>query len=72
MSAWSVKTRRAPSRHFTNARVYGHTTTATHDMSTPLYRLPVPTFIAYDRSMHRSSSANLFNGLPSGTLYLLK
>ena len=34
MSAWSVKTRRAPSRHCRDARVYGHTTTAMHDMST--------------------------------------
>ena len=30
-----VKTRRAPSRHCRDARVYGHTTTAMHDMSTP-------------------------------------
>ena len=35
MSAWSVKTRCAPSRHFRDARVYGHTTTFMHDMSTP-------------------------------------
>ena len=35
MSVGSVKTRRAPSRHCRNARVYGHTTTALHDMSTP-------------------------------------
>ena len=35
MSVWSVKTRRAPSRHCRYARVYGHTTTATHDMSNP-------------------------------------
>ena len=31
MSAWSVKTRRAPSRRCRDARVYGHTTTAMHD-----------------------------------------
>ena len=31
MSAWSAKTRRAPSRHCRDARVYGHTTTAMHD-----------------------------------------
>ena len=31
MSTWSVKTRRAPSRHCGNARVYSHTTTAMHD-----------------------------------------
>ena len=35
MSAWSVKTRRAPSRHCRDARVHGHTTTAMHGMSTP-------------------------------------
>ena len=34
MSAWSVKTRRAPSLHYTDARVYVYTTTALHDMST--------------------------------------
>ena len=31
MSAWSVETRRAPSRHCRVARVYDHTTTAMHD-----------------------------------------
>ena len=30
---WSVKTRRAPSRRCRDARVYGHTTTAMHDMT---------------------------------------
>ena len=35
MSAWLVKTRRAPSRHSRDARVHGHTTTATHKLSTP-------------------------------------
>ena len=33
--AWLVKTRRAPSRHSRNARVYAHTTTAMHKLSTP-------------------------------------
>ena len=38
MSAWSVKLRRAPSCHCRDARVYGHTTTVMHDMSTsPLH-----------------------------------
>ena len=41
-STWSVKTRRALSRHCRDARVYGHTTTAMHDMSTPP---PVSVFI---------------------------
>ena len=31
MSAWSVKTRRAPSSQCGDARVYGHTTTAMHE-----------------------------------------
>ena len=41
--AWSVKTRRAPSRHCSNARVNGHKTTDMHMMSTPPsleYRTP--------------------------------
>ena len=38
MSAWLVKTRRAPSRHSRDARVYGHTTTAMHKLSTPPLR----------------------------------
>ena len=40
MYAWSVKTRHAPSRHCRDARVYGHTTTAMHDVNTP--PLPSP------------------------------
>ena len=35
MSVWLVKSRRAPSRHSRDARVYGHTTTAMHKLSTP-------------------------------------
>ena len=35
MSVLAVKTRRAPSRHWRNARVYGLKTTALHEMSTP-------------------------------------
>ena len=44
MSAWLVKTRRAPSRHSKDARAYGHTTTALHKLSTPhpLSTLAVP------------------------------
>ena len=34
MSAWLVKTRRAPSRYSRDARVYGHTTTAMHKLNT--------------------------------------
>ena len=35
MSAWLVKTRRAPSWDRRNARVYDHTTAAMHKLSTP-------------------------------------
>ena len=42
MSAWLVKTRRAPSRHSRDARVYGHTTTAMHELSTPPPLSPPP------------------------------
>ena len=35
MSAWLVKTRRAPSRYSRDVRVYGHKTTAVHNLSTP-------------------------------------
>ena len=35
MPACLVKTRRAPSRHSKEARVYGHTTTVMHNLSTP-------------------------------------
>ena len=34
MSAWWLKTPRAPSRHSRDAKVYGHTTTARHKLST--------------------------------------
>ena len=35
MSAWLVKTQRAPSRHRVDARVCGHTTTSMHELSAP-------------------------------------
>ena len=35
ISAWSAKTGRTPSWHRRDTRVYGHTTTAVHDTSTP-------------------------------------
>ena len=35
MSAWSVKTRHAPSRHCRGVMVYGHTATAMHDIEYP-------------------------------------
>ena len=42
LSAWLGKTRRAPSWHSKDARVYGHTTTAMHKLSTPPPRPPSP------------------------------
>ena len=42
MSAWLVKTRCAPPRHSRDARVYGHTTTAMHKLSTPPPSAPPP------------------------------
>ena len=52
MSAWSVKTRHAPSRHCRDARVYGHTTTAMHEIEyIPgiSYRVhPPPKYYKYD------------------------
>ena len=35
MPAWSMKYQRAPSRHCSDVRVYGHTTSAMHDTSIP-------------------------------------
>ena len=42
MSTWLVKTRRGPSRHCRNARIYVHTTTAMHKLSTPPLPRPTP------------------------------
>ena len=52
VSTLSVKTRHAPSRHCTDARVYGHTTTAMHDIeyisaNEYLVHPPPPTSIVY-------------------------
>ena len=44
MSAWLVKTRRAPSWHSRDARVYGHTTKAMHKLGT---HPPPPTFVTF-------------------------
>ena len=51
VSTWLVKIRCAPSRHSRDARVYGHTTTAMHKLSTPpptvdsVWRLPRYIFV---------------------------
>ena len=44
-----MKTRRAPSRHIRDARVYGHTTTAMHKLNTrpPCSRIPCNTLHYY-------------------------
>ena len=55
MSAWWVKTRRAPSGHCRDARVYGYTTTAVHDVASerrawfglPPQRLPPHTTVVW-------------------------
>ena len=74
MSAWLVKTRRAPARHSRNARAYGHTTTATHkyrvhlapyafspDVVSPV---DIKIHVRYDRSRNfRTNSFCLLIGL---------
>ena len=51
MSPWSVETRRAPSRHCRDARVYGPTTTAMLDdeYTPPHTRTPFPASIFFIR-----------------------
>ena len=56
--AWSVKTRRAPSRHCRGARVSGHTTTAMNDIectptSHPCPRSQEAIFQRQPRTQHR-------------------
>ena len=66
MPAWSVKTRRAPSRHCRDARVYDHTTTAMHDdmsMST----LPPPLLV---RVARRLIVHSIFPRLHSSVRYI--
>ena len=63
MSAWLVKTRRAPSRHSRDARVNGHTTTAKHNLSTPP---PPRARLVYGHkttAMHEMSTPRLQLGL---------
>ena len=58
MSAWSVKTLRAPSWYCRGARVYGHTTTTMHDMSTPPPSLPSSPSNLYSISRLAASRSN--------------
>ena len=50
ISAWSVKTHHIPSRHRRDVRVYGHTTTATHETSTPPLPLQFITVLSLSHS----------------------
>ena len=45
MYAWSVKIRHAPSQHCGDKRVYGHTTSAMHEIeyTSPIESPPLPT-----------------------------
>ena len=54
MSDWLRKIRRAPSPHGRDAMVYGHTTTATHKLSTP----PPPQMTAAKTILGRSSTTS--------------
>ena len=56
MSVSSSKTRRAPSRHCRDARVYGHTTTAMHGMRTPPPSLSTPSYSNRTRCIYPPSS----------------
>ena len=49
ISAWSVETPHAPSRHCRDAGVYGHAPPAMHGMSTPLtlFTPPLVTFVFF-------------------------
>ena len=46
MSDWSVKTRRAPPRHCRDARIFGHTTTAMHEIE---YTAPPPSCLGLEK-----------------------
>ena len=59
IAAWSVKTRRVPSRHCGGARVYGHATTAMHDMSTQTP--PRKRFADYDREISACAVCRVVN-----------
>ena len=73
MSVWLVKSRRAPSRHSRDARVYGHTTTAMHKLSTPPPPPAKPAmyfnecFVAarHEEGCHEKNYVNMFTCLPS-------
>ena len=59
MSAWSVKTRRAPSWHCRDARVYGHATTPIHEIEyiSPIENTPPPINLCYISTLHRCTAS---------------
>ena len=68
MSAWSVKTRRATSRHNRNARVYGHTTTAMHGNSTS----PSTPFFSKSKDGTTAANSSSKKMIPNPTVSLRK
>ena len=69
MSAWLVKTRRAPSRHSRDTRVYGHATTAMHKLSTPPPLAELAS-VANDAVKHVSHYVSYTTKVPSVFLVL--
>ena len=59
ISAWSAKTRRALSRHCTEARVYDHTTAAMNGLSA-LPPSPLPTSAPFRLSLTKQAKGNYF------------
>ena len=68
MSSWLVKTRRAPSRHSRDTRVYGHTTTAMHKLCTPPPPPPPPPHTPPPPPHLKSKSARIMNAYPTGDI----
>ena len=68
-SAWLAKTRRAPSRHSRDARVYGHTATAMHNLcalSPPPLLLGRPPPLSYRLSSFWTTCMPSARPVPSG------
>ena len=61
------ETRHAPSVHFRDARVYGHTTTAAHDYRTHT-PLPAPQQQAPHETVSRAKISSSHKIVPGGTL----
>ena len=75
MSAWWVKTRRPPSRHCRDARVYGHTTTAIHEneyTSSPHPFLRLSSSARCPRRPRPVPSTSACSDLPLGRLTVAK